>query len=161
MHGTMPPCIDRMLQLPTLRAVCHRRLRVQAVLVFSRQHAAPEANKAASTAEAIHSAGTPCAAQQLVHACIADMQQRFQTQQADAVPVVRGEQGAAGASADTAATRQDLADLLDSSPSGVLKPELRLIHQLMVGKRMILWDVLLWCRSIHLIRTTWSWGVEQ
>ena len=75
--------------------------------------------------------------------------------------MVRGERGAAGASADTAATRQDLADLLDTSPSGVLKPELRLIHQLMVNKRMILWDVLLRCRSIHLIRTTWSWGVEK
>ena len=81
--GTMPRCIDRTLHLPALQVHGERWPRVQAVLAISRQHAAPEASAAASTAEAIRSDATPCAAQQLVHACIADMQQRLQAQQAE------------------------------------------------------------------------------
>ena len=127
---------------------------MQAVSEFTREHAASDAIAVDDEAQARRSAAVASAAtpQELVDAYVADVQLRQQDQQQRQRGPNSGDSPSAGLDAGTDAALQRFEDLLGDGESGVLRPELRLLHTFMAGKRMILWDVVLGCREMGLIR---------
>ena len=125
---------------------------MQAIFAFTREHAASDVSTAEVEAQEPRSASVASAAtpRELVDAYVADVQLRQQDQQQRGSS--SGDLPSAGLDAGADPASQRFADLLGEGKSGALQPELRLLHAFMAGKRMILWDVVLGCREMGLIR---------